>query len=206
MRSRGNNQVSLIFIKLHRYLCIAYFRSVDPKRIFALIIGVGKYGDSSVGRVWGAVNDAKMMKSFLVDDLKVDPLHIQLLVNGAATRQNILDGFDKLLCNPKVKRGDTILFYFTGNATRQAAPKGWESPEGMIELICPYDFGTLEGNGETQATHTVEPISNLALSTLFQRLTNKHGDNIVCQNPRKASPVLYSPHRFQYSIAVIQAA
>lgn len=87
----------------------------------ALVIGIDQYGQWP--RLQHAVRDAKAVQAQLVQRLGFRPENVTLLLDGEATRANILRALnDKLADAQRVKRDDRVLVFFAGHgATRKLA-------------------------------------------------------------------------------------
>jgi uncharacterized caspase-like protein len=99
--------------------------------------------------------------------------YIKHLINADATREAILRAFqDHLIGNPLIKEDDPILFYFAGHGGRQPSKrKDWNSQQGKVEVICPYDVASVHG------------IPDYTMAALLRRLQYENGRNIVSMNP-----------------------
>ncbi|KAF7354737.1 putative WD repeat-containing protein C2E1P5.05 [Mycena sanguinolenta] len=147
--------------------------------IFAAVIGINemypKY--TEILPLDGAVNDARAVKTFFVDDLDVPPRNIVLLEDGAATRVKILSTLQThFLDNRDIPDNGkaTILLYFAGHGSRVDAPEAILAPEGRIEMLCPVDYKTKNAAGEE-----VQAIPDYVLSRLLGEIAEKKGGNII---------------------------
>ncbi|MCA9539842.1 MAG: caspase family protein, partial [Myxococcales bacterium] len=59
--------------------------SATPVRFFALLVGIDHF--LAQPQLDGCVADAEQMRAWLIDGLGVEPDHIVLLTNEAATRE-----------------------------------------------------------------------------------------------------------------------
>ncbi|KAJ6505615.1 caspase domain-containing protein [Mycena vulgaris] len=143
-------------------------------RVFALIIAIDKYAHDARWRLKECVNDANLIESFITTTFTTHS--IRRLDNEAATRQDILDNFQShLIENTNINPGDTIIFYFAGHGSRVTAPVGWQSNDGLIETICPYDQRTLV-NGVVRG---VPGIPDVTIAALLRELAHRGGSNIT---------------------------
>lgn len=87
----------------------------------ALVVGIDQYGQWP--RLQHAVRDAKAVQAMLVQRLGFRPENVTTLLDGEATRANILRALnDKLADAKQVKRDDRVLVFFAGHgATRKLA-------------------------------------------------------------------------------------
>lgn len=120
----------LLYIHLVKYIV-----EVIMKRK-AVIVGINKYRDSS-SNLRGCVNDALDMKWLLTKFFRYKELDVKLLLDGQATRHNILNSIDWLIKGSK--SGDILTFHFSGHGSRIFDRSGDESDK-MDELICPHDM------------------------------------------------------------------
>ncbi|KAJ7721378.1 caspase domain-containing protein [Mycena metata] len=141
-------------------------------RVFALIIAVDKYAYNESWSLNECVKDAELIVSFI--QTTFDTSSIYRLYNEKATRQSILDNFrshliDNIYMN---KPGDIIIFYFAGHGSRVTAPVGWQSNDGFIETICPYDQ-------RDEAAQGAPGIPDVTIAALLRELARNKGDNIT---------------------------
>ena len=141
---------------------------------YALIIGINEYASPSVSNLSGAVPDALAIKNYLEQRLRVPKSQIRLLRNAEATRGAIIQEFNNLVADPRIRRGDPILIFYAGHGGEVKAPVGWESGDGKIQMLIPHDFRTTVGGLE------VKGIPDRTIGTLLSRVAEKWDDNIVC--------------------------
>lgn len=99
----------------------------------ALLVGVGQYPDPN-NRLQGPANDVEAMRQALVQRWGYAPGAVQTLVDGAATRQAILQALRGLLV--RTKPGDEVLVYFSGHGTSALDPAlGLPLPHGSGAFI-----------------------------------------------------------------------
>lgn len=92
-----------------------------------------------------------------------------------------------LIENEEIKKGDALMFCFSGHGSRSVAPKGWavsgmmpkengrdDGEEPMLEMIIPYDEGTPDAQGKP-----ICGIPDRTLGTLLDLASARHGDNIT---------------------------
>jgi hypothetical protein len=153
-------------------------------KIWCLLVGIDNYPLEPIS---GAIADVNSVYHHLVHERGVPPACIQVLRDEEATRESILGAFDRhLMKNPDIKRGDPILFHFSGHGTRAAMPSGHEREDihndvadgdgdGDIELIVPYDaVRDAEDDPDAQP-----PIPDYTLGALLRRLAGEKGNNIT---------------------------
>ena len=94
--------------------------TVASSRNWAVVIGIDAY--AKWPRLQYAAADAMSVKAALVDKLGFSPDRIVTLVNGDATRKNILDTLNTRLSKQAIGDADQIFVFFAGHgATRQLA-------------------------------------------------------------------------------------
>jgi uncharacterized caspase-like protein len=87
-----------------------------PRR-FALLVGINRYQHPDFGAANGAVNDVRLLQEALVTSCGFATEDIVALLDGQATRANIIDNFHRLA---DIGRTDPALFYFAGNGSMDA--------------------------------------------------------------------------------------
>lgn len=107
------------------------------KQIYALVVGIDDYPEKPLN---GCVNDAHAWKDYLEEWAgREGRLHLEMLVNGAATREAIVSTFRSHL--GRAGEGDTALFCFSGHGSEERAPLPWalEEPGGVSETLLAVD-------------------------------------------------------------------
>ncbi|KZV69359.1 hypothetical protein PENSPDRAFT_652436 [Peniophora sp. CONT] len=168
----------------------------EPKsRLFAVLIGVDKYRDST-RNLSGAVKDAQRMKAFLLKQQPpVSEDRIVFLKNGNATARAIIrclqnlcgkaedapardvhvqDGMGVEMRDKTMPSyGDPILIYYAGHGSTLPKPHGWTSENPRIQCLSPHDAGI----GRTNSVINVIP--DRTFGVLLERLANAKGNNIT---------------------------
>ncbi|KAJ7489709.1 hypothetical protein B0H11DRAFT_2012144 [Mycena galericulata] len=143
-------------------------------RVFALIIAIDKYAYDKTWSLNECVNDANLIESFIKTTFATHS--IRRLDNEAAKRQDILHNFrSHLIENPNINPGDAMIFYFAGHGSRVTAPVGWQSNDGLIETICPYDQRALVN----EVVQGVPGIPDVTIAALLRELERTRGSNIT---------------------------
>lgn len=98
--------------------CICLFSICDTlayKNVYAIVVGVSDYKENGANDLHYADKDARCFYDFLTSDAggNVPPSHIKLLVNGNATKSNILYYAKQLF--EKANPDDRIYFFFSGH-------------------------------------------------------------------------------------------
>ena len=101
----------------------------------ALLVGINEYPSSPLE---GCVNDVTDMANFLVSRCGFALSEIRLLTDKRATRNGIVDRVNWLL--RKVKKGDRILFHYSGHGAQLPTRNPSGEVDGLDEVICPVDF------------------------------------------------------------------
>lgn len=102
------------------------------KNKWALVIGVSNFRDASINLRYAA-KDAKDFAHFLIADGHFDPTHVKLLVDGDATRQNIIEALGDGFLASKAKPGDVVIIYVSSHG---GADKNQASG---LNFLVPYD-------------------------------------------------------------------
>jgi metacaspase-1 len=107
----------------------------------ALIVGVNDYAPIGSGGpdLNGCVNDARDLANTLVI-CGFPALNVQILTNQNATKSNIITRLTRLVNTSK--KGDSLVFYYSGHGTRVANIGADFEVDGLDEAICPHDFAT----------------------------------------------------------------
>ena len=101
----------------------------------ALIIGIDQY--QQWPRLQHAVRDAQGVRESLTRQFGFRPENISLLLDGEATRANILRALnDKLGDAKRVKRDDRVFVFFAGHGSTRRLPSGRE-----VGYVIPVDAG-----------------------------------------------------------------
>ncbi|KQU24471.1 hypothetical protein ASG65_17735 [Bacillus sp. Leaf13] len=101
----------------------------------ALIIGINYL--KSFKPLKGCINDTKGITKLLVEKFDFSLTDIQILLEEAATRQNILNSIDYLI--KELKPGDIGVLAFSGHGTQIADMPPIDEEDLLDEVIVPYD-------------------------------------------------------------------
>lgn len=101
----------------------------------ALIVGINYL--NSYKPLKGCFNDVKGITNLLVEKFHFSPSDIQILLEEAATRQNILKGLDYLV--KELEPGDIGVLSFHGHGTQTADRPPIDEDDRLDEVIVPYD-------------------------------------------------------------------
>lgn len=106
-----------------------------PRSGRALLIGIERY--RHVNSLMGTVNDARAMKGFATARLGFDESDIRMLLDGEATRDNILRSIEEWLI-AGTRQGDDVFLYFSGHGSQQGDDTADEA-DGLDETLVPVD-------------------------------------------------------------------
>ncbi|MEH2332883.1 caspase family protein [Nostoc sp.] len=116
------------------------------RNLYALLVGIDNYPDLN-HRLQGCVNDITAIEQYLSErlDQKEYQLHLQTLKDDQATRQAVIDGFRKHLC--QAGQNDIVLFYYSGHGSQEPAPEEyWHlEPDHLYESLVCYDSRPKDG-------------------------------------------------------------
>ncbi|HNX39517.1 MAG TPA: caspase family protein [Methanothrix sp.] len=108
----------------------------------AFLVGINDYVSPGVNDLQGCVNDVRDMANTLVI-MGFDPKQMQICTDRRATKIAIINGIKSLLKG--AKKGDNLVFYYSGHGSQIPDVSGDES-DGKDEVLCPADVGVGEGN------------------------------------------------------------
>lgn len=107
----------------------------------ALVVGINDYAPIGTGGpdLNGCVNDARDMANTLVI-CGFPALSVRILTNQNATKTNIISNLTNLVTTSK--KGDSIVFYYSGHGTRVANIGSDFEVDGLDDAICPHDYAS----------------------------------------------------------------
>ncbi|MEB3218533.1 MAG: caspase family protein [Nostocales cyanobacterium 94392] len=119
--------------------------------IYALLVGINEYHpQSGVGSLTGCVNDIEAIETYLRERITTDNKWELVensvvdwkLTNELATRQAVIDGFEKHLSQAQSE--DVVLFYYAGHGSYEPPSEVFREQErdGKIETLVCYDSRT----------------------------------------------------------------
>ena len=115
------------------------------RNIYALLVGIDKY-PAPVSLLEGCCNDIEAIATYLSQriDTQKYQLKLQKLCDKEATRQAIIEGFERHLC--QAGSNDIAFFYYSGHGSNETVPPEFFQfePDRQIETIVCYD-SRLEG-------------------------------------------------------------
>ena len=104
---------------------------------WAVLVGVGDYLEGSSMDLQGPDNDVQMMQELLLTKFAFPPDHIKTLIDGEATKANIV-GVMKGWLKQSAKASDTVVFYYSGHGS-QIPDRNGDEKDGRDEVLCPAD-------------------------------------------------------------------
>ena len=149
-------------------------------RLFALVIGIGKYALKQFSDLPGAVPDANEVVNWLVADLQVPRNQVSIITDEAASRVGIISALEAFCSDDRIRQGDAMFIYYAGHGSGISPPEDWEcgGPGRKIQVLVPQDYSPERG---------IHGIPDHVLGWLIHRIAAK-GNNIV------GTPEIY----FQY--------
>ncbi|KIM46826.1 hypothetical protein M413DRAFT_23171 [Hebeloma cylindrosporum] len=147
-------------------------KSRPEPRLFALVIGIGKYALKIFNDLPGAVPDANKIFNWLVNDLQVPRNQVCLITDEAASRAGIISALEAFRSDNRINEGDPIFIYYAGHGAGIPPPDDWEcgGPGRKIQILVPQDYSP-ESN--------IHGIPDHVLGWLIHRIAEKKGDNIT---------------------------
>ena len=107
----------------------------------ALLVGINDYYPRGPGGpdLEGCVNDVRdMINTLFIFNFR----KMKVLTNSRATRDEILKGLRWLTA--EAKKGDTLVFYYSGHGSRVPDMDG-DEPDRKDEILCPHDMSFEKG-------------------------------------------------------------
>ncbi|KZT02246.1 uncharacterized protein LAESUDRAFT_752282 [Laetiporus sulphureus 93-53] len=142
--------------------------------IWAIVIGIDHY--HGLPALQGAVKDARAMRNYFVDELRVPESHVALLLDHTATRRNILDTLYSHFCdNKNVRYGDAIVIYYAGLGTTYDT-SATDGHGDSLEAILPSDRGMSE---DMSTSDIITDISDREIQLFLSELRDIKGENIT---------------------------
>ncbi len=147
---------------------------IDGKRHLALIVGVGKYKSDRIRPLSGAPNDARSVYDLLTgakgQGYGFPAQNVCLLLNEAATTQNVKKAFEQLLVQGVRKgKNDLAVFYYAGHGSQLKDLNGDED-DRCDETFLLHDART--GSGEQRVGDLIDDEFNGMLSRLQEKTDN----------------------------------
>ena len=160
------------------YESLTNFEIIPPYRnLYALLVGINEYQNHDHYKpLSAAIRDVTDIERFLLSKLSVPQDRVRKLLDGDATRTQIIKEIEALQFNSDICYGDPILIYYAGHGTRSQAPAGYNTyaSDGKVECLCPADISP------PNASSPVTAIPDVVLGLLLSELAEKKGNNILC--------------------------
>lgn len=129
----------------------------------ALLIGIDRY--RHVSPLVGTVNDARAMNAWISSNLGFEEGDIRMLLDGEATRDNILRSIEDWLI-AGTRPGDDVLLYYSGHGYQQRDQNDDET-DRLDETLVPVDV-TIGADGAPRGM-----ISDDEVAALMTRLAGR---------------------------------
>jgi hypothetical protein len=174
----------------------------------AVIVGINDYAPVGAGGpdLNGCINDARDMANTLVI-CGFPPANIRILTNQNAKRANIITYLGWLLGN--CKRGDSLVFYYSGHGTRIANIGADLEIDGLDEAIVPHDFSTAGflRDDDFKAIFDSRLVAGVNLEVIFDcchsgtgtRNLNLMASEQIMETPRFLEPMLEDEFYFNFA-------
>jgi len=133
--------------------------------------------DPTLPDLHGAVRDADEVQNFLISEVGVAKDRIVNLRNEEATREAMMSAIRNLAHDSAISGEDPILIFYAGHGGEAQPPhSGWNTsnPNGMIQMLIPYDF-VMKGSND----YLGQGIFDITLSRLLVDIAKNKSDNIV---------------------------
>ena len=104
----------------------------------ALTAGINKY-QTPGNDLQGCCNDVENMRSLLINGCGLSVMNVKTLINESATKERIIRELTHMVRN--AQPGDHLVWYHSSHGAQVPALMGDNTePDGMTEILCPYDF------------------------------------------------------------------
>lgn len=106
---------------------------------YALIVAISDYPELPGGSMDlpACKNDAVLIKNWIKGTYGFEDKHITELYDSAATTRNVTTALRSIAA--KARKGDSVLFYYTGHGTQVLDLAGDEEEDGYDETLVTYD-------------------------------------------------------------------
>lgn len=109
----------------------------------ALIVGIDRYSNfEEQYQLSGCVNDARLIKSVLIDHFNFDESKITELHDAEASQQGILDAMAQLA--DRIGQDDVVVFHFSGHGRQRTSSNADAEGIGLDSTITPSDSGAVD--------------------------------------------------------------
>ena len=127
------------------------------------------------------MNDADAVDTYLRTTLNVPKENVINIRNAQASRQGILNSFQRLEKITAPAQQPCIIIFYAGHGARTEKPPqwlDWATDSDFVEMLCPCDIGIELEDGEG----VVEGIPDRTVCYLLNQLSTLRGNNIVCHS------------------------
>ena len=107
----------------------------------ALLVGINDY--KSINDLQGCINDVTNVRNILKTFFGFTNNDIRVLTDERATKKNILYRLERMV--KKSKKGDLLIFHFSGHGSQIRDRDNDELKDHMDELICPFNMNWDDG-------------------------------------------------------------
>lgn len=128
----------------------------------------------------GAVADAKALKGYLEEVIRVPEDQIRTLLDKEATRNAVIMAFRDLRVDQRIHNGDPIIIFYAGHGSELPPPHAW-GIHGKIQCLLPYDYNPT-------GIYPIYPIPDRSIGALIEDIAKTKGDNIVSEEPTSFPP------------------
>ena len=129
--------------KPHLLLCLMSVSLVTHADNRALLVGIDDY--EHINKLIGSKQDVENMRQFIQSEWGYQPAQIRTLTDAEATQSNILSVFDNWLIR-NTRRGDKVLFYYSGHGTYVKDNWKGDESDGYDEALCPVNTSSSREN------------------------------------------------------------
>lgn len=114
-----------------------------PRQIFIFSVGINHYKSKEIENLSGCERDVKSLQQLLKRHLNIPDHHCECLINDAATRDGIINGFRKHFS--QLEEGGVAIFHYSGHGSWEWTTPAFEenaqeTPGGKNEMILSYDY------------------------------------------------------------------
>jgi hypothetical protein len=129
----------------------------------AVLVGVSDYWQDGIKTLEGPANDVPLIwaalraRGFEPASFQIyadrRPEHAAAMpIAGEPTKRNIIGALDGLVSDETVRKGDTVVLYFSGHGSQQptvSSTRQSEPDDGLDEVFLPIDVAGWDGKGGT---------------------------------------------------------
>lgn len=143
----------------------------STSRKLALLVGINRYADSRrFAPLKGCITDVELQQQLLIHRFGFNPKDVLTLTDEQATRQGILEAFEKHLIE-QAQPEDVVVFHFSGYGSQMADPNG-KFLDRLQSTLVPV-------NSSLQPHHSVPDITGQTLWLLLTALKTENVTAII---------------------------